>query len=60
MNIYLNQKEINAIHGAWEEVNNNLEGMDQYNHPGLAKKFNEIIKGLDSIIKKTKIHSQEL
>jgi hypothetical protein len=53
MNIYINKNEIDAIHGAWEEVNDKIEGMDEEDYPELAKRFREILSGLDSIIKKT-------
>jgi len=54
MKIYINKKEIDAIHGAWEEVNDKLEGMDEFEHPFLAKRFREILQGLDSVINKTR------
>ena len=54
MNIYINKKEIDAIYGAWEEVNDKIEGMDEEEHPELAKRFREILRGLDSILDKTR------
>jgi hypothetical protein len=54
MNIYINKKEIDAIHGAWEEVNEKIEGMDEEEYPELAKRFREILRGLVSIIDKTR------
>jgi hypothetical protein len=54
MNIYINKKEIDAIHGAWEEVNDKIEGMDEEEYPELANRFREILRGLESIIEKTR------
>ena len=54
MNIYINKIEIAAIHSAWEEVNDKIERMDEFEHPELFIRFREILHGLDSIIKKTR------
>ena len=46
MNIYINKKEIDAIHGAWEEVNDKIEGMDEEEHPELIREGNDLIYNL--------------